>query len=135
MNFKCKCGKTLAANIEPGQTAFVNCACSLRYMATITESGTLIVCRENGATQSVVFPKGGISQNVDGAEYIIPTSWSNLYKYKGFQGIEPVIAQQHNERQSKQKARLEIELYNAVKREDYEQAAKLRDRIKELEDE
>lgn len=46
MNFKCKCGKTLAANIEPGQTAFVNCACSLRYMATITESGTLIVCRE-----------------------------------------------------------------------------------------
>lgn len=153
LNFKCKCGKDIAVTLNPGETKSATCSCSLAYLATMTESGTFIVRRDTvvdspkGNAGRVEFPSGGISGKRrwttvskgkigdvaklpqspslnDQMEYVISVDENCITSVT----MAPFSNQPNHFKLSILKMELEV----AVKFEDYEQAAKLRDRIKEL---
>lgn len=152
MNFKCRCGHTLAANPNPGKTQPVTCSCSLTFNVDCTDSGTFIVSRavvgerqQSNAKINRKFPKGGhISplQNVPECGTLHPEDWVSKEDFINLQNrINKDLRQQgHSTTMNFYDAPtgfrftiLQHELSEAVKAERYEDAAKLRDRIAELE--
>ena len=167
MNFKCRCGHSLAANPNPGKTQSVTCSCSLTFNVDCTDGGTFIVSRavvgerqeSNAAPKRKlrkVLKPGRIEplQNVDGCEYIVNPkpggglSFDDLrrlqnsvaqYAKDQFQPItvspncETTVTMSFGVSNAFSLSILKTELVAAVKQERYEDAAKIRDRIAELE--
>lgn len=165
MNFKCRCGHTLAANPNPGKTQSVTCSCSLTFNVDCTDGGTFIVSRavigerqESNAKPKRNFPKGGHIaplQNVDGCEYYIKPNSGKGFDFEDLKRLQNLLRNDLKQGYTISIDEgckgtvsmmnfydapigfrftiLQHELSEAVKAERYEDAAKLRDRIAELE--